>query len=246
MLFVQVSVCLLIFLLQFGFPSQEFLFSVSFTYFLYGCGSIFKGHFIIILSLKLTVDRVAKGRVQIGKLDERQVTRIGLNAFKSEGIQGKHRGSTSKDVTPVIVKGACLRALTCRRAVSQILALPPRAELGLHMDRRPAHFQQPEASGQAACLYSPALLTCRIWTLSWFPKFCPWIPSNPSPLAVNYTRKSGSPQALSMKSLHESSLRNLMFQMGKWNILETIIRRPNSTPKIPTTTTTLLPIWKIK
>ena len=162
LLFVQVSVCLLVFLLQFVFPSQEFLFSVSFTYFLYGCGSFFKGHFIIILSLKLTVDRGAKGRVQIGKLDERQVTRIGLNAFKSEGIQGKNRGSTSKDVTPVFVKGACLRALTCKRIISQILALPPWAELGLHMDRWPPCFQQPEGSGQAACPYSLVLLTCRI------------------------------------------------------------------------------------
>lgn len=84
---------------------------------------------------------------------------LGLKEFKGKIEEG---GSMSKDVTPVIVKGACLRALTCKRIISQILALPLWAELGLHMDRWPPHFQQPEASGQAACLYSPALLTCRV------------------------------------------------------------------------------------
>ena len=50
---------------------------------------------------------MAERRVQAGKLDERQVTGTGLNALTSKGIQGKNRGSTSKIITPVTVKGDC-------------------------------------------------------------------------------------------------------------------------------------------
>ena len=62
---------------------------------------------------------MAEERLQAGRLDERQVTSVGLNALKSKGIQGKNRGSTIKIITPVTVKGDCQRVLTCGRTVAR-------------------------------------------------------------------------------------------------------------------------------
>lgn len=83
--------CLFVCLFSYGssFSPQERWFLHSFTYVPHSCGPSFQGSFTITLSLKFASPRVARRRVQVGKLDKSKLPGSG-HERKPSGKRGKH------------------------------------------------------------------------------------------------------------------------------------------------------------